>query len=132
MSIRAYLTPNSFFHISGIIHIYIIHLTYHCDHPDGSAHAGSAILIKSDIKHTLPPPYQNNSIQATNILVLLNHIPTTISSAYFRPSIKLNNDDFFLFFKSFGNHFLVGGDFNAKYPRWGLAFPILEVKLSTI
>lgn len=113
---EAHLTPNSSFHITG-------YSTYHCDHPDGSAHAGSAILIKSDIKHTLLPPYQNNAIQATNISLLLNHIPTTISSAYFRPGIKLNQDDLSLFFNSLGNHFLVGGDFNAKHPRWGFSLP---------
>lgn len=33
------------------------YLTYKCDHPDGIAHAGSAILIKSNIKHTILPSY---------------------------------------------------------------------------
>jgi len=113
---EAHLTPNSSFKLPN-------YLTYHCDHPDGAAHAGSAILIKSNIKHTILPPYQNNCIQATNIALTLNHIPTTISSAYFRPGIKISSDDFSRYFSSLGNHYLVGGDFNSKHPRWGFSSP---------
>lgn len=113
---ESHLTPNSSFKIPG----YSTHL---CNHPDGTAHAGSAIIIKSFIKHTILPPYQNNTIQATNISLTLNHIPTTISSAYFRPGQVINSNDFTLFFRSLGNHFLVGGDFNSKHPSWGFSSP---------
>lgn len=113
---EARLTPNSSFNISS-------YTKYQSNHPDGSAHAGSAILLKSNIKRTILPPYQNNVIQSTNILLTLNHIPTTISSTSIRPGAKLNPKDFDHFFNSLGNHFLAGRDFNAKHPRWGFSQP---------
>lgn len=113
---EAHLTSNSFFKIPGYI-------TYHCDHPDGTAHAGSALLIKSNIKHSTLPPYQSNIIQATNITLILNNIPTTISSVYCpppkrnRPNIKTS--DFEQYFLSLGNNYIAGGDFNSKHHAWG-------------
>lgn len=44
---------------------------YRTDHPDGTAHAGSAIIISSQIKHNLLPSLQLPTIQATNISVTL-------------------------------------------------------------
>lgn len=41
---------------------------YKTDHPDGSAHAGSAILISSDIKHSELLGFQEPHIQATIVL----------------------------------------------------------------
>jgi hypothetical protein len=79
---EAHLTLNSLFKFPG-------YLIYHCDHPSGTAHAGSAIIIKSNLKHYLLPPFQNDSILATNIQIILNHIPTNILSAYFPPQAKL-------------------------------------------
>jgi len=92
---------------------------YHCSHPDGTAHAGSAILIKNNIKHTSLPPYQTDSFQATNIRLILNNIPTTISSIYCPPHSKINTADFNKYFSSLGNNFIAGGDFNSKHPSWG-------------
>lgn len=43
---------------------YVIYTT---NHPDGTAHAGTAILIKVTIKHHEMPKYQTEHIQATNI-----------------------------------------------------------------
>lgn len=59
---EAHLTPNTSFKIPG-------YQTYHCDHLDKTAHAGSAILIKSDIKHFILPSFQSISIQVTNIAI---------------------------------------------------------------
>jgi len=47
---EAHLTKNSHCNIPG-------YTVYHCSNPDGTAHAGSAILIKNNIKHTSLPPY---------------------------------------------------------------------------
>ena len=38
--------------------------TYHCNHPDGTAHGGVAILIRATLQHNEAPPYQSNHIQA--------------------------------------------------------------------
>lgn len=113
---ESHLPSNSFFNIFG-------YSTYQCNHPDNSAQAGSTILLKSNIKHTILPSYLNNVIQSTNIMITLNHIPTTISSTYIRPGAKINHNDLVHFFNSLGNHFLVGGDFNYKHPKWGFSQP---------
>ncbi|KAL4136344.1 hypothetical protein QTP88_007892 [Uroleucon formosanum] len=54
---EAHLTPNTSFKIPG-------YQTYHCDHPDNTAHAGSAILIKSDIKHFILPSFQSGDFNS--------------------------------------------------------------------
>jgi len=61
---------------------------------------------------------QTNTIQATNILITLNHIPTTISSVYCppRPVISFQQTEQNLI--SLGQIFLIGGDFNAKHSQW--------------
>lgn len=109
---EAHLTINSHCNFHG----YIIH---QCNHPDGTAHAGSAILIKSNIKHSPLPSYQNESFQATNIRIILNNIPTTISSVYCPPRSKITTTDFSHYFSAIGNNYIVGGDFNSKHPSWG-------------
>jgi hypothetical protein len=108
---ESHLTTNSSFKIPG-------YETYHCDHPDGTDHAGSAIFIKS-IKHSIMPFYQTPSLQATNITLVLNNIPLNISSVYCPPNQKINTNIFTQFFNSLGNNFLAGGDFNYKHPLWG-------------
>uniref|UniRef100_A0A2S2N814 Putative RNA-directed DNA polymerase n=1 Tax=Schizaphis graminum TaxID=13262 RepID=A0A2S2N814_SCHGA len=109
---ESHLTNNSCCKIPG-------YTTYQCNHPDGTSHAGSAILLKSNIKHTILPTYQTNTIQATNIALTLNNIPTTISSAYFPPQQKLSTLDLRQYFNSLGHTFIAGGDFNSKHPSWG-------------
>lgn len=73
---------------------------YYCNHPDETAHAGSEILIKNNIKHTSFPPYQTDNFQAKNIRLTLNNIPTTISSIYCPPRTKINTADFNKYFSS--------------------------------
>lgn len=62
-----------------------IDIVYWTDHPDGTAHAGSAIISSSQIKHNFLPNLQLITIQATNISITLNHIPTAISAVYCPP-----------------------------------------------
>ena len=71
-------TPYSTYRIPG-------YSTYHCDHLDGTAHAGSAIIIKFNINHAILPQFQTIFLQATNILKPLNNISTIISSVYSPP-----------------------------------------------
>lgn len=56
---------------------------YRADHPDGTAHGGSAIIISTKIHCQPLPNLQANTIQATKVQITLNHIPTTISSVYY-------------------------------------------------
>jgi len=108
---EAYITNKSYCNITGYI-------TYQCNHPDGTAHAGSAILIKSNIKHSSVPPYQNESFQAANIRITLNNIPTTVLSVYCPSRSKLKTSDFYLYFLTLGNNYIAGGHFNSKQPSW--------------
>jgi len=59
--------------------------TYHTTHPDELAHGGTAIIIKSKIKHHLANPYRTPHIQATSIVVEDLMGDLTISAAYCSP-----------------------------------------------
>lgn len=92
---------------------------YRADHPDGTAHAGSAILVSNQIQHYPLQSLQLPSIQATNIQIVLNHIPTTLSSVYCPPLPAITPPQIENFLKSLGRSFIAGGDFNAKNTQWG-------------
>jgi len=92
---------------------------YRADHPDGTAHAGSAVIISSKIKHHLISCKQLPSFQSVTIQLTLNHIPIKVSSAYFPPSPPITSQQLELFLQSLGQYFLVGGDFNSKHFQWG-------------
>lgn len=92
---------------------------YRADHPDNTAHAGSAIIISSKIQHQLLPINQTPTIQATNIQITLNHTPIKISSVYLPPHPAITSTQLKDFLKSLGPNFLAGGDFNAKHSQWG-------------
>ena len=38
-------------------------------HPDGTAHGGSAILIKNNIKHQEGQNFRTKELQATNVVI---------------------------------------------------------------
>jgi exonuclease III len=48
---------------------------YYANHPDETAHAGSALIIKSQLKHYVLEPYITNKIQSTISKVRI-HDPT--------------------------------------------------------
>jgi exonuclease III len=84
-----HLTKNTNFKING-------YKIIHADHPDGTAHAGAAILIKSSIVYTelqiINKPHQ----QAANISINFNNcIPITISSVYLPPPQTTNTTQFY-------------------------------------
>jgi exonuclease III len=58
---------------------------YYAHHPDGTAHVGSALVIKSQLKHHVLEPYITNTIQS--IIIKLKSItrPITISAIYSPP-----------------------------------------------
>lgn len=91
----------------------------HTNHPDGTAHGGAAIFIKSTILFNSLPPYTEPHIQANSIQITLDHTPITITSTYCPPRHTISPLQFELFFDSLGNNFIVGGDLNAKQMQWG-------------
>lgn len=42
---------------------------YHTTYPDGTAHGGTAILIRSKIRHFLTTPFGEEQLQATSVIV---------------------------------------------------------------
>lgn len=92
---------------------------YRADHPDGTAHGGSAIIISSKIHCQPLPNLQTITMQAAKVQITLNHIPTTISSVYCPPRPAISVQEVEQFLNSVGNTSLIGGDFNSKHPQWG-------------
>jgi hypothetical protein len=92
---------------------------YKTNHPSGNAHGGSAIIIKSTIKHHVILPYSSRHIQGTSIQIDDWYGPLTVSSVYCPPNIQISMVMFQDFFKELGPRFIVGGDWNAKHTHFG-------------
>ena len=88
-------------------------------HPDGTAHGGTAIPIKSIIAYYELLKYNKVEIQATSIKISgpLNDI--TIDAVYCPPKHNLKANQFEKFFHILGKTFIAGGDFNSKSKLWG-------------
>jgi hypothetical protein len=89
---------------------------YHTAHSDATAHSGTAVIIRQNLKHHVRAEYRQEHIQATNITVEDNLGELTITAVYCPPPPKNNTkyDGYELFFKTLGHRFIAGGDFNAK------------------
>lgn len=93
--------------------------TYHTNHPDSTAHGGTAILIKNKVKHYQSSPYREEQLQATSITVEDWISPITLAAVYCPPKYNIKMDFFTKFFRTLGNRFVAGGDYNAKHVQWG-------------
>jgi len=93
--------------------------TYNTTHPDGTAHGGTAIIIRNNIKHYEADKYQHEHIQATNIVIEDWHGPITVSAIYCPPKHTIKETHFSQFFQLLGHRFIAGGDYNAKHQQWG-------------
>lgn len=109
---ETHFTTKSFFKIPD-------YTSYHTIHANGKAHGGSAILIRSNIKHHQAQPYQMDYIQATSIVVYDWISNITISSHYCPPRHTVKEEQFNDYLKTLGNRFITGGDYNAKHTFWG-------------
>lgn len=94
-------------------------ILYRCDHPDGTSHAGSAILVRRNLNHNPLPSYKKNYIQATSVEISTSNQRLTLSSVYLPPNHTISREQFSHFFGTLGRTFLVGGDFNAKHQQFG-------------
>jgi hypothetical protein len=61
-----------------------VNISYATNHPDGRAHAGSAIIIRKDIK-----PHETDHTQATNVSIEDWDGNLTISAIYCPPRHKI-------------------------------------------
>jgi len=64
---------------------------YYTNHPDATAHAGTAVIIRQTISHYELPSFQQDYIQATSVNVTLLPYELTISAVYCPP--KHNNKE---------------------------------------
>jgi exonuclease III len=92
---------------------------YHTTHPDETAHGGTAVIIRQNIKHHVRAEYKEDNIQATSISLEDNKGETTISAIYCPPKHNNKYEDYDRFFKTLGNRFIVAEDYNAKHTFWG-------------
>ena len=88
-------------------------------HPSGRAQGGTAVIIKTAIKHHLTGINEDEFIQATNVTLNDQQGSFIVSAVYCPPKHSIKTELFQKFFKSLGRRFIAAGDFNAKHPWWG-------------
>jgi len=89
------------------------------NHPDGTAHVGTAILIKTTIAYYKQLKYAEPIIQATAVRVKGPLRNITIAAVYCPPRHNLKAEHFEAFFQILGPSFLAGGDYNSENTLWG-------------
>jgi exonuclease III len=85
-------------------------LCYTC-HPDGTAHGGTAFVIKNTLEYYEGPKYAEAAIQATSVTVSGLFHKITIAAVYCPPRHNLQEEHFKTFFQTLGPRFLAGGGF---------------------
>lgn len=88
-------------------------------HPDGKSHAGTAIIVKKTVKHSILPEFKKDCIQATSILIEDKLGEFSVTAVYCPPRHSIKEEQFSAFFNTLGPKFLAGGDWNAKNISWG-------------
>jgi exonuclease III len=63
--------------------------TYYTNHPDGTAHAGTAIIVKHTLRHHELSQYAADFLQATSINVSTLPFELTVSAVYSSPKHNL-------------------------------------------
>ena len=92
---------------------------YHTPHPSNCARGGSAVLVKENIKQYEQDKTITEEIQATAVNIETKNYSFVVASIYCPPRFSTTKEKFIDFFKTLGNRFIVGGDFNAKNTIWG-------------
>ena len=93
--------------------------TYFTIHPRNCARGGSAILVRSAIKHHEDQKICTEEFQATSIAININGQQLNIAAVYSPPRHNIKYDQYKEFFQQTGERFIMGGDFNAKNVHWG-------------
>ncbi|BET02093.1 Hypothetical protein NTJ_14912 [Nesidiocoris tenuis] len=110
------MAPHLHFHMPG-------YKIYRADHPSESRQAGSAILVRNNIPHSQLLPIRQPDVQIALIQLNLGTTTYKIGSFYSQPESqqRLSSTAMQNVINEMGQRFLLGGDFNAKHPRWGSA-----------
>jgi hypothetical protein len=92
---------------------------YTTNHPDGTAHGGTAILVKHTLKHYEILKYTKDFLQATSVKVSTLPYKLTISAMYCPRKHNIQQHEFKHFFQELGPKFLAGSYYNSKNTMWG-------------
>jgi hypothetical protein len=87
---------------------------YYANHPDGTPHAGSAIIIKYTLKHNELEPFIMNKIQGTILQLEALSRPTVIAAVCSSPRHSISAVEYDQFLSQLETQYLVAGDWNAK------------------
>lgn len=105
------LSPTIDFYISGFKFT-------RADHPSNTRKGGSAIFVRASLNHNDLPPIRKNDYQIARINMPLNG-RNYITAFYSAPENIVRETDFQSILQEMGPNFILGGDLNAKHPRWG-------------
>jgi hypothetical protein len=92
---------------------------YYTNHPDSTAHRGTAILIKETIEHYELLKYKEDSIQATSMKMKGFPYEITITAIYCPSRHNLKKEQFETFFQTLGTKFVPEGDCSSKHTLCG-------------
>jgi len=89
---------------------------------DSKVYEGTALIIRSNIKHYKINKFQTEFLQVTSSNSRLIAVEDrsgciTISATYSPPKHTIKKEQYINFFKTLGNRFITAGDYNAKH--WG-------------
>jgi len=92
---------------------------YYTNHPDATAHTGTALIIRQTAIHYELPSFKKDILQVTSVKVSLLPYELTISSVYCPPRRNIKEQQFAEFFSTLGPKFLAGSDYSSKNTMWG-------------
>lgn len=92
---------------------------YNAKHPSNNNRGGASVIIRSNLKHNLIKIIETDEFQAVIILINTDLGSFNVAAVYTPPKIKLSNLNYIDFLGGLGSSYLIGGDWNAKNPRWG-------------
>lgn len=110
---ETHFTKQSFIKFTG-------YKVYHALHPNNSAKAGSAIIIKENINHYELIKLEDQEMQVVGVSIKTKRYNNiTIAAIYSPPRHAIKKDQYIELLARLGNRFILGGDFNAKNTYWG-------------
>ena len=77
------------------------------------------MIVRRNFKHHLGTAYSTEHIQATSIILEDHMGEITVTAVYSPPKHNIKTLDYEYFFNTLGQHFITGGDYNAKHTYWG-------------
>jgi hypothetical protein len=92
---------------------------YCTSHPDGTAHAGTAVIVKQTTSHYEIPKYEKDFLEVTSIRVRSLPYELMVTAVYSTPKYNLKKDHYEMFFSTLGPSFMAEADYNIKHTVWG-------------